>query len=213
MPAEPPAEGGPLRRAVADILFEHPIGPGRLLVAGLLLAGLAVVALAVWPRSAGDLPTHLPFVTVPPSTTGTPAQVVVHVAGAVVQPGLYHRPAGDRVADLLEAAGGVLAEADVDLLNLAERLRDGSRIWVPSVGIPHDPRPDPAAATAMVDPNRASAGQLEVLTGVGPSLAEAIVGHRERYGPFGAVEDLLAVAGIGPAKLAGFRDQVTLHGG
>ena len=59
-----------------------------------------------------------------------------------------------------------------------------------------------------MDLNRATAVQLESLTGVGPSLAAAILEHRGRFGPFASIDDLLAVSGIGPAKLAGLSDQV-----
>lgn len=59
------------------------------------------------------------------------AEVIVHVSGAVVAPGIYHLPVGSRVYQALEAAGGALPGARVDLLNLAALLRDGERIRVP----------------------------------------------------------------------------------
>ncbi|MCH2411490.1 MAG: helix-hairpin-helix domain-containing protein [Acidimicrobiales bacterium] len=208
MPVVPPAEGGPLRRRASDFFFEHPLDARRLVAAGSALVLVAVLGAVAWPRPADDLPTHLPFVTIPPSTTTMSAEVVVHGAGAVLRPGLYHRPASDRVADLLEAAGGPLDEADLDRLNLAEPLMDGVRIWVPSVDEPQDPLPTPEAGTGPVDRTRASASPLESLTGVGPSLAAAILDYRGRFGPFGSVDALLAVSGIGSAKLAGLRDHV-----
>jgi competence protein ComEA len=208
VPVVPPAEGGPLRRRISDLFFEHPLDARRLVAAGSTIVLVVVLGVVAWPRSSEDIPTHLPFVTIPPSTTTTPTEVVVHVAGSVLRPGLYHLPPGDRVADLLEAAGGPLDEADLDRLNLAEPLLDGVRIWVPSVEEPQDPLPTPGAGNGPVDLNRATAAQLESLTGVGPSLAAAIFDHRGRFGPFASVDDLLAVSGIGPAKLAGLRDQV-----
>lgn len=208
MPVVPPAEGGPLRRRISDLFFEHPLDARRLVAAGSTIVLVVALGVVAWPRSSDDIPTHLPFVTIPPSTTTTPTEVVVHVAGSVLRPGLYHRPSGDRVADLLDAAGGPLDEADLDRLNLAERLLDGVRIWVPSVEEPLDPLPTPGAGNIPVDLNRATAVQLESLTGVGPSLAAAILDHRGRFGPFASVDDLLAVSGIGPAKLAGLSDQV-----
>ena len=208
MPVVPPAEGGPLRRRISDLFFEHPLDARRLVAAGSTIVLVVALGVVAWPRSSDDIPTHLPFVTIPPSTTTTPTEVVVHVAGSVLRPGLYHRPSGDRVADLLDAAGGPLDEADLDRLNLAERLLDGVRIWVPSVEEPLDPLPTPGAGNIPVDLNRATAVQLESLTGVGPSLAAAILEHRGRFGPFASVAALLAVSGIGPAKLAGLSDQV-----
>ena len=126
MPVVPPAEGGPLRRRISDLFFEHPLDARRLVAAGSTIVLVVALGVVAWPRSSDDIPTHLPFVTIPPSTTTTSTEVVVHVAGSVLRPGLYHRPSGDRVADLLDAAGGPLDEADLDRLNLAERLLDGA---------------------------------------------------------------------------------------
>jgi competence protein ComEA len=60
-------------------------------------------------------------------------------------------------------------------------------------------------AAALVDINQATVADLDRLPGVGPSTAQAIVDHRTRNGPFASVDDLLAVRGIGPAKLAELR--------
>ena len=201
-----------IRRRIEDLLFERPPTPVRLTVAGLLLlAGIGLAALIWWPSGGSD-PSRLPFVTVPPVTTTQPVEVVVHIAGAVVRPGLYVRPANDRLADLLAAAGGVVEGGRPDLLNLAARLRDGTRIWVPSGSEMTDPRPidDGSTAPAMVDVNRATAAELESLPGAGPSLAAAIIRHRDRMGSFESLDGLLGVPGIGPAKLAGLLDRVVL---
>ena len=204
--------GEQIRRRIDDLLFERPPTPARLTVAGLfLLAGVGLAALIWWPSDGSD-PSRLPFVTVPPATTTGPVEVVVHVAGAVARPGLYVRPAEDRVADLLIAAGGVVEGGRPDLLNLAAPLRDGTRIWVPSDSEMTDPGPiqDGSTAPALVDVNRATAAELESLPGVGPSLAAAIVRHRDRMGSFDSLDGLLEVPGIGPAKLAGLLDRVAL---
>jgi competence protein ComEA len=130
----------------------------------------------------------------------------------VVRPGLYRRPAGDRVVDLIDAAGGALANARPDMLNLAAHLVDGSRVWVPSDDDQVDPMPSAEAGSvnALINVNRATAEQLEALPGVGPSLAAAIVDHRGRSGPVSTVDDLLSVPGIGPGKLAALRDRVVV---
>ena len=204
--------GEQIRRRIDDLLFERPPTPARLTAAGLLLlAGVGLAALIWWPSGGSD-PSRLPFVTVPSATTTGPVEVVVHVAGAVARPGLYVRPADDRIADLLAAAGGVVEGGRPDLLNLAAPLRDGTRIWVPSDAELTDPGPiqDGSAAPRMVDVNRATAIELESLPGVGPSLAAAIVRHRERMGSFDSLDGLLEVPGIGPAKLAGLLDRVVL---
>ena len=158
--------------------------------------------------------------------------VVVHAAGAVSRPGVYTLPAGSRVQDLVAAAGGLTADADSDRVNLAAPVPDGSRVYVPRRGevgpgpdvVPIGPGPgsvsgpdgsgvgpagDPApSSSSPLDLNQASAGELELLPGVGPATAAAIVAHRQQHGPFTSVDQLQNVRGIGPAKLAQIRDLV-----
>lgn len=156
-------------------------------------------------------------------------EVAVHVAGAVLVPGLHVLPTGSRVADAIAAAGGIAPGADLDRLNLAAPLLDGSRVWIPTVGqeIPDLVEPqvadhggagtagasqtggDPGAG-AVVDLNAADAAALEALPGVGPSTAQAIVAHREANGPFRSVDELIEVRGIGPAKLEQIRPMATV---
>jgi competence protein ComEA len=184
-----------------------------------------------WLLRAPDPSTEagLPVATAPSSTTTSPTtpssttsttptgRVVVHVAGAVARPGVYELASGDRVHAALDAAGGSLPEAATDALNLAAPLADGERVYVPVVGESVPPPPDPAPAGASsppapagpVDLNRATAAELDLLPGIGPATAQAIVDHRQANGPFASVDDLEAVRGIGPAKLEAIRPLVT----
>ena len=137
-------------------------------------------------------------------------QLVVHVSGPVARPGLVALPADSRVADALAAAGGALRSADLELLNLAAPVSDGQQVIVPRAG---RPAPQPAAGGGLggldgtpIDLNQADMAQLEELPGVGPVLAERIVAHRDANGPFGSLEDLLDVPGIGEGRLATLRD-------
>ncbi|MFZ4519722.1 MAG: helix-hairpin-helix domain-containing protein [Microthrixaceae bacterium] len=164
-----------------------------------------------------------------PTTSGGP--VTVHVAGAVLRPGVVTLAAGGRVVDAVQAAGGMAAGADPDRVNLAARVVDGERVVVPVVGqpvpaeVPATPPagsgttrssgtggpPGPSSAPAApVDLNRATAEELDTLPGVGPSTAAAIVAHRESSGPFRSVDDLLDVRGIGDARLETLRPLVTV---
>jgi competence protein ComEA len=142
--------------------------------------------------------------------------VVIHVAGAVGRPGLVTLPTSARVADAITAAGGPASDADLDVLNLAAPVADGSRVYVPRRGeaVPQVEGSVGGAGHTQVqiplDLNHANAAQLEELPGVGPATAAAIVAHRETNGPFRSVDDLLDVRGIGEAKLAQFRDLVTV---
>lgn len=209
--------------------------PARL--AGAVAVGvvaLAVVAVVVL-RGPAPPPPELslpmaggvgdPAVTSTTSSTVAPAaDVVVHAAGAVVRPGVYRLAPGGRVADLLDAAGGAMPEADLDRLNLAAPLEDGQRVFVP---VPGQDVPVVAAGASgpagggeatggppaePLDLNVATAAELDTLPGVGPATASAILAERDRRGRFAAVEDLLDVRGIGEAKLAALRDLVRVAG-
>jgi competence protein ComEA len=137
----------------------------------------------------------------------------VHVVGAVQQPGVYHLAAGSRGDDAVRLAGGATSQADLKQVNLAAVLVDGQQLWIPRRGerIPNNSVPNTVpnaprnGVPALVDINQATVVDLDRLPGVGPSTARAIVDHRTRNGPFASVDDLLAVRGIGPAKLAELR--------
>lgn len=135
-----------------------------------------------------------------------PEEIVVYVSGAVKSPGIQRLPAGSRVADALERAGGPLPEADLEGLNLAQKLTDGQRIHVPRRGqlSPGSTKSD------RVNINTAPASELEKLPGIGPTLASRIVEYREENGPFRRLEDLKKVRGIGESKLRELRDRVEI---
>ena len=142
-----------------------------------------------------------------------PLRVAVHVVGAVQQPGVYHLAAGSRGDDAVRLAGGATSQADLKQVNLAAVLVDGQQLLIPRRGerIPNNSVPNTVpnaprnGVPALVDINQATVVDLDRLPGVGPSTARAIVDHRTRNGPFASVDDLLAVRGIGPAKLAELR--------
>jgi competence protein ComEA len=154
------------------------------------------------------------------TTTVTAAAVVVHVAGAVVRPGVVTLPAGSRVIDAIRAAGGARAGADLDRLDLAAKVADGIRIAVPLQGEPAPPLDAGASAggTASaggqppgpINLNTASEQDLETLPGIGPTLATAIIAERERTGGFTSVDDLRRVHGIGDARFAQLQPLVTV---
>lgn len=199
------------------------LGGGRPPVSSIVAVGLALaaaVALFLLVRPSPPPPPELamPMAGEATATTGTtaPPEVVVHVAGAVVTPGVYRLASGARVADALDAAGGAAPGADVHRLNLAAPLVDGAQVYVPREGEPLPPGAGSvggAATSGPVDLNLATAADLEALPGVGPATAKAILAARERAGRFASVEDLLDVRGIGPAKLEALRDLVCICSG
>ena len=220
---EPPPMASSWRERV-DLLTSTGVQPSArqaVVAAALVIAlGLAGWVLLLRPPEAPPVEDLLPVASASgaggsgegaPGTTATTASVVVaHAAGAVVSPGVYRLPAGARVADLLDAAGGPTADADVDQLNLAAVVTDGERVYVPRVGedVVAAMASDGAAETGPLDLNAATIEQLEELPGIGPATAEAIVAAREERGGFRTVDDLLDVRGIGPAKLEAIRDLV-----
>jgi competence protein ComEA len=131
--------------------------------------------------------------------------VFVHVVGAVGQPGIYELEFGSRVADAIQAAGGLTAEAFDASVNLARVLSDGEQVRVLSADQIAD-----SEQSSIISLNQASTRQLEALPGVGPALAGRIVEWRERNGSFSTLEQLLEVSGIGPKLFENLREFVTL---
>lgn len=217
---EPIEESFTWRRApvlLSDRLGLRPAG----LVGG-ILAVLAAGVGAWWALRPPPPPPEdaLPFVQQVPAPVSTTVAVghdlvVVHVDGAVRFPGVHELRVGSRIADAIDAAGGLTAAADRRQINLAQIVGDGQRIWVPvegeEVAVVVGAGVGGAAegGGGVVALSTAPPSALETLPGIGPSLAAAIVDHREREGPFASVDDLLAVPGIGPAKLDALRDLVT----
>jgi competence protein ComEA len=182
----------------------------------------AAAALSSTGTSRAEPPTTDLAVT---TTTGA-AAIVIDVVGAVRAPGVVSLAASARVIDAIRAAGGATPRADLARLNLAAKLADGTRIAVPIIGQPPPPL-DPAALSGSADPgvgdpsaaggsdtpinvNTATADQLEVLPGIGPTLAAAIVQERERNGAFRSIDDLNRVPGIGPGRLSQLHDLVSV---
>lgn len=207
-----------------------------------LLSAVAVAALWLgyrqWQvdRAAAGEPVALGLGVA--GATATP-EVVVHVAGAVANPGLHRLPHGARVQDAVAAAGPT-ADAAVEALNLAERLADGDKVFVPTradlqgtgglppaaIGADHSPLPaaqgtgsagrsGSAAPTAgqaqpRVDLNRATVEELERVPGISREMAERIVRQRQAVGRFRRPEDLLQVPGMSPALLGRIRPYLTV---
>ena len=184
------------------------------------VAAVAAVSFLVGVRVGSPPPIDLPVAgegSPPPIATTQPASLRVHLAGAVRAPGLYEVPAGHRVGDLIEDAGGTTRDADVAAVNLAERVRDGQQVYVPregeapaGAGQSGRASAGAAAAAGLVNVNTATAAELEALPGIGPSLAAAIISFRTEHGPFPTLDALEAVPGIGPAKLSQLRPHATV---
>jgi competence protein ComEA len=138
---------------------------------------------------------------------------VVAVAGRVRRPGLVRLPAGSRVADAIEGAGGVLPGTDLSYVNLARKVVDGELILVgvtPPPGAGAGGPAGGASASGPVNLNTASLTELQTLPGVGPVLAQRIVDYRAGHGGFKSVGELRNVSGIGDTRFQQLKDLVTV---
>ncbi|TDC47849.1 ComEA family DNA-binding protein [Jiangella ureilytica] len=178
------------------------------------------------PVATGSAPPGTPDEPGTPSTPGAPdpttpttaVAIVVHVAGLVARPGIVELPAGSRVVDAIEAAGGATPEADLTPINLARVLTDGEQVLVtadpppqaaPPAAPPGSGSPAPTP-TGPINLNTATAPELETLPGIGPALAGRILAWRAENGRFTTVDELREVAGIGEQRFAQLEPLVTV---
>src|SRR5919108_4108546 len=186
-----------------------------LCVAGVVV--MLVLGLSQLRRGGGEsaaAPADAPRIEV--AENGGGGRLVVHVAGAVRDPGVYRLAAGARVDDAVARAGGATRRADLGGLNLAAELEDGRQVLVPE-----RPRRGGGAVAAAgtaaerapgqpLNLNTATLEQLDALSGIGPLTAQKILDFREERGGFGSVEELGEIPGIGEVRLASLREEVTL---
>ena len=135
-------------------------------------------------------------------------EIVVYVTGEVASPGLYTLPPGQhRLLDAVEAAGGFTANADPSSVNGAMIIADQDHVNVGAMT--GASKGDAPAAGGLINLNTASSQQLQTLPGIGPGRAGAIIEHRQSNGPFGRIEDLLEVSGIGEAIFESIQHLIT----
>lgn len=134
--------------------------------------------------------------------------ITVHLVGAVQDPGIYHLPAGSRVYELLEAGGGPSEEADLDSVNLARPLYDGEQVVICRPG---EAAANPSPAEKKVNINMASAEELKTLPSIGEVRAQRIIEHREKYGPFTDIKEIMDVSGIGQGIFNQIKDLITIY--
>jgi competence protein ComEA len=145
--------------------------------------------------------------------------VVVHVAGAVRDSGVYRLPAGSRVTDAIERAGGPAASADIDAINLAARLADGQQVVVPArakspvvaggaAGPSAGGGSTGSSPEAPISLGTATIEQLDTIEGIGPVTAQDILDFRDAHGGISDIEELDQVSGIGPATMEALRTRL-----
>lgn len=150
---------------------------------------------------------------------------VVYVTGAVMSPGVYEVPENSRVNDAVKRAGGFSIHADPEGINLAARLTDGAHLRVPAMGEAGSaPAAQPRTAPAdtgivpaqprseKININTCTEEELLALPGIGPVLARRVIDHREKNGPFGEVEEICNVNGIGTKRFEVIREYLVVTG-
>ncbi len=177
-------------------------------IGGLLIAFGPEARATFWSATQAAASTDSMWDEVMP--TPTTALLVVYVSGAVAAPDVYRLPAGARVIDALQAAGGLTEVADISALNLAAPVRDGEQVRVARMG-ETIALPETESASSLINLNRASAAELEELPGIGATLAARIVARRESQGPYRSVEELREVSGIGEKLFTQIAPLVTIE--
>lgn len=147
---------------------------------------------------------------------------MVHITGAVSNPGVYDLPLDSRVQDAIFAAGGFADDAQIDGVNLAAKLQDGDQVQIPTQRTSALPETGSESSQnsgeqssgtstfSIVNINTASQAELETLPGIGPVTAEKIIEYRQTRGGFPRIEEIQKVSGIGPATFEKIKDQITV---
>jgi competence protein ComEA len=185
----------------------------QLLVYGAIAVALLLVG-ARWVRSAGNGGSGGGVASAATVAAGGSFELdkggdtVVHVAGAVDRPGVYRLPAGSRVTDAIERAGGPARDAQPDAINLAAPLADGQQVVVPAQPVAGAAAPDPTSTGADSGPislGTATVEELDTIDGIGPVTAQQIVEFRDQHGGVSSIDDLDQISGIGPATMEALR--------
>lgn len=152
--------------------------------------------------------------------------LIIHITGAVKNPGVYQLKSTDRVVDAVKIAGGATEEANLDAINLAALLKDGQKIIVPSKiynengeeinkNIDNNAEAMYSSSSGSIygkiNINTANASMLQSLPGIGPVLSERIIEYRNQNGFFGVIDDIKDVSGIAEKKFEGIKDLICVQ--
>ena len=176
---------------------------------GILIGILAIIVIYI----AAMIPRGEPLVLSQPSTQ---SPMNVYVTGAVKNPGVYTLSRESRANDAITAAGGFSEDADESIINLAAKVRDGEKIFVPSIMDKDDNdnsgsyEHDLTSNQGIININVATQEELEVLPGIGPSRAREIINYREENGDFQQIEEIQNVPGIGAGIFDQLKDFITI---
>lgn len=174
-------------------------------LATVILLGAFVLVYKSWMRNESDN-----VLLVEPTTA---AGGKVYVTGAVLKPGVYSFGPGARVEEAVRLAGGTAADADLERLNMAQRLEDEQQVVVPRKASAAAPAQasQGVSATRLVNINSASEAELDTLPGVGPVTAQGIIAYRTKNGPFKRIEDLRELKLVNASTYAKIADKIVVQ--
>lgn len=151
-------------------------------------------------------------------------EIIVHISGEIKKPGIIELPAGKRLIDAVELLGGLTADADANRINLAKKLKDEEKIYIPKIGEELDSSlievvessneisADSATSntesnTEKININTCTKESLNTLPGIGEVISTRIIEYREAT-PFNTIDDIMNVSGIGDKKFEGLKDLI-----
>lgn len=145
-------------------------------------------------------------------------KLTVDISGEIAKPGVYQVNKGTRIYQLIEQAGGLSQEANIDIINRAAPVQDGQKIVIPSKqNIPTQQNNSSEtnyemenAGKPLVNINQASKEELENISGIGPAMAKRIIEHRRQSGNFASIDEIKKVKGIGEKKFDKIKAYITI---
>ena len=145
------------------------------------------------------------------TTDDSNTDIYVHICGAVINPGVYQVPVGTRVYQALELAGGSSDDAYLSGINLADKLADGQKVYIPAEGENAEgilSIDSGGVQSVMININTASEAELMTLPGIGQSRAKDIINYRVKNGLFESIDDIMKVSGIKEAAFEKIKDLI-----
>lgn len=155
------------------------------------------------------------------------SKIVIYIAGAVKNEGIYELDENSRIADSIEKAGGLTEDANINNINLAYMLEDGMKVYIPKKTDKNEVEDDTNIYVSKengninsskdtnsqnnkININTATQSELETLPGIGPSIATKIINYRKENGKFVNIEDIKKVSGIGDSKYLQIKDLIKI---
>lgn len=157
------------------------------------------------------------------------SKIVIYIAGAVKNEGIYELDENSRIADSIEKAGGLTEDANINNINLAYVLEDGMKVYIPKNSDNNEVKDDTNiyvskengntstskntnsdTQNSKININTATQAELETLPGIGPSIATKIINYRKENGKFANIEDIKKVSGIGDIKYSQIKNLIKI---